>query len=121
MAECQFLAEAAARVDPDAEVSLAAFEDGFKLGIAFETLRHVAHRRPRGLVTGHVARLILALAGAGELPPIVHEAVGAPGRVGANFGFELEGANSAADPARCSFLGEFRVFLVGGFGVVRAV
>jgi hypothetical protein len=36
VAEREFPTKAAARVDPDTEVSLAAFEDGFKLRIAFE-------------------------------------------------------------------------------------
>ena len=44
VAEGEFQSEPAARVDPDTEVSLAAFEDGFKLRIAFKALRHVAHR-----------------------------------------------------------------------------
>ena len=89
VAEGEFPTKAAARVDPDAEVSLAAFEDGFKLRIAFETLCHVAHRRPRGLVAGHVARLVLVLAGAVEAPPTLHEAVGAALRIGAQLGLEL--------------------------------
>jgi hypothetical protein len=32
VAECQFPAEAAARVDPDTEVSLSTFKDGFQVG-----------------------------------------------------------------------------------------
>lgn len=87
--EGEFHSESAARFDHDAEVSLAAFEDGFKLRIAFKALRHVAHRRPRGLVTGHVARLVLVLAGAVEAPPTLHEAIGSVLRIGAQFGFEL--------------------------------
>jgi hypothetical protein len=47
---------------------LAASRYGFKLWIAFETLRLIAHRWPRGPVTGHVARLMLALAGLAEFP-----------------------------------------------------
>src|SRR5579872_5710246 len=87
--EGEFQPEPAARVDPDAEILLATCEDGFKLWIAFEALRHVAHRRPRGLVAGHVTRLVLALAGLAEFSPASHEAVGAALRISAQFGFEL--------------------------------
>ena len=84
MIEGEFQPEAAARVDPDAEVSLVVGEDRFKLRIAFEALRHIAHRRPRGLVAGHVTRLILALAGLAEFSPAFHEAVGSALRIGAD-------------------------------------
>ena len=47
------------------------------LRITFEAFRQFAHRRARGLVAGHVARLILAQAGLVELLPAFHESVGA--------------------------------------------
>ena len=37
----------------------------------------------------------MALTGLTEFPPTFDEAVGTPGGVGADFGFELEGANGA--------------------------
>ncbi len=89
VAEGEFQPQSATRVDPDAEVSLAAFEDGVKLRIAFEAFRHIAHRRPRGPVAGHVACLVLVLAVVAEFPPAFHEAVGAAPRIGAQLGFEL--------------------------------
>ncbi len=95
VAEGEFPAKATARVDPNAEVALATLKDGFKLGIAFKALCHVAHGCPRGLVTGHVARLILALAGLAEFPPAFHEAVGSQAGIGAKLGFQLQGADCA--------------------------
>src|SRR6516162_5532067 len=47
------------------------------LRITFEAFCQFAHRRARGLVAGHVARLILAQAGLVELLPAFHESVGA--------------------------------------------
>ena len=73
------------------------------------------------LVAGHVARLILAQAGVVELLPAFHEAVGAAARIDAQFGFELESADGAVDLAASRLAGKFRVLLVGGFGVVRAI
>ena len=102
VSEGQFLAEPAARFERDAEIPLAVGEDGFQLRIAFEAFRHVAHRRARRLVAGHVARLILALAGVVELLPAFHEAVGAAARIGAQFGFELERADGAGGVARAA-------------------
>ena len=99
---------------------LAISENRFKLRVAFEALRHVAHCRPRGFVTGHVARLILALAGAVELLPALHEAIRTNLRIGAQFSFELEGADGAVDLASGRFRGKLRVLLVGGFSVMGA-
>lgn len=99
MAEGKFQPESVACFDLDAEVPLAVGEDGFKLRIVFEALRHVAHRRACGLVTGHVAKLILVLAGLAEFLPAFHEMVGAPFGGGAQFSFKLDGADSAVDLA----------------------
>ena len=86
--------------------------------IAFQAFGHVTHRRARGLVAGHVAGLVLALAGVVELLPAFYETVGAAARIGPQLGFELEGADGAGGVTRSGFQGEFRVLLVGGFGVV---
>lgn len=53
----------------------------------------------RGLVAVDVARLILPQTGLVELLPAFHETVGAAARIGADFGFELESADGAVDPA----------------------
>lgn len=96
MGEGQILAEAPARFKPDAGVILAAGQNGFQLRIMLEAFRHVAHRRTRRLVTGHVPGLILVLAGMVELLPTFHEAVGAAARIDAQFGLELERADGPA-------------------------
>ncbi len=99
MVEGEFLAEAAARVERDAELLLAAGKDGFQLRIALQVLGHVAHCGARGLAARHVTGLILSLAGLVELLPAFHKAVGAPVRIGADFGLYLQGANGAVYPA----------------------
>src|SRR5262249_7687627 len=99
----------------------ATLKDGFQLRIAFETLRHGAHGRARGLEAGSIAFLILAVAGGVELLPALHETIRTAGPIGAPVGLKLKGADSAVDPACCRFLGEFWILLVGGFGVVRTV
>ena len=52
---------------------------------------------------------------------MLHEAVGAAAWIGAQLGFELERANGAADLAASGLVDQFRILLVGGFGVVRAI
>src|SRR5690242_6414626 len=99
MCEGQFVAESAACLKGDAELPLAVGEDGFHLRIAFEASRHVAHRRARGPAAGHVARLILVLAGRLELLPALHKTVGAAVRIDAQLGFELKRADGAIDAA----------------------
>jgi hypothetical protein len=116
VAEGEFESEPATRFERDAEFGLAVGEDGFQLRIAFEASRHVAHRRARRLLAGHVAGLILAPAGLVELLPALHEMIGAAARIGAQFGFELERAHGAADLAASRLAGQFRVLLVRGFG-----
>src|SRR5579864_7282709 len=86
--EGEFEAEPAAGVEGDAEFDSAVGEDRFHLRIALEASRHVAHRRPGRPVAGHVARLILALAGVAECLPALDKAVGQPGWIDAQFGFE---------------------------------
>jgi len=44
-----------------------------------------------------MARLILTLTRLFQFLPAVHETVGALGQVGADFGFEQEGADGAVD------------------------
>src|SRR5260370_41725470 len=100
---------------------LAVGEDGFQLRIAFEAFGHVAHRRARRLVAGHVASLILTLAGVVELLPALHETVGAAARIGPQLGFGLERADGAVALAARRFSDQFRISLVGGFGVMRAI
>src|ERR1700753_458791 len=119
--ESEFEAEPAARFEGDAELPLAIVEERFQLRIAFQGSRHFAHRRTRGFVAGEIARLILALAGLGEPLPVLHEAVGATTRIDAQFGFELEGPDSAVEPVVSRLTGKIRVLLVCGFGVVRAI
>ena len=65
MGEGQRPAETAAslEISADAELLLAVGEQRFKLRIAFKAFRHIAHFRPCGFVSGHVACLILPLAG----------------------------------------------------------
>ena len=120
MGESEFEAEWRPDSERDAELLFAVGEDGFQLRIAFEAFGHVAHRQARRPVAGHVAGLILPLAGLVELLPALHEAVGAAARVGAQFGFELKRADGAVDLAASRLADKFRVLLVGGFGVVRA-
>ena len=93
----EFEAEPAACFKGDAEFDLAVGEDRFHLRIAFEASRHVAHRRARGPVAGHVAGLILALAGPVEPLPALHEAVGEAVWIDTDFGLELERADDAAE------------------------
>src|SRR5690242_4907826 len=95
--EGEFKAEPAAGFEGDAKLGLAVGEDRFHLRIAFEASRHVAHRRARGSVAGHVARLILALAGLVEPLPALHKAVGEAVRIDADFGLELERADDATE------------------------
>src|SRR4051794_40493384 len=87
-AEGELVAKPAARFERDAKLLLAVGEDRFQLRIAFEASGHVPHRRARRFVAGHVASLILTLAGLVELLPTLHETVGAPARIGPQFGFE---------------------------------
>ena len=49
VAEREFWTKTAPRLGSDTEVLPAASEHRFKHRIAFETLREIAHRRPRGL------------------------------------------------------------------------
>ena len=80
-----------------AELDLAVDEDRFHLWIAFEASCHVAHRRPRGPVAGHVAGLILALAGLVEPLPALHKAIGEAIWIDPHFGLELERPDDAAE------------------------
>jgi len=59
-------------------------------------------------LAGHVARLTLALADLVELPPSLYEAIGSPGRVGADFGFKVERADGAVDLARRRLMDQLR-------------
>jgi hypothetical protein len=63
----------------------------------------------------------LVQAGLVELLPALHKAIGAAARIDAHFGFELEGADGAVDPAASRLVGKLRVLLVGSFGIDRTV
>src|SRR6185437_13886173 len=121
MCEGQFVAESAACFKRDAELPLAVGEDGFHLRIALEAPRHVAHRRARGPAAGHVARLILVLAGLLKFLPAFHKAVSAAARIDAQLGFELESTDGAIDAAASRLAGELRALLVGGLSIDRAI
>ena len=82
MADGEFPTKVATRVEVDPEFTLAASQQGFHLRIPFEAFRHVAG-------------LVVTLAGLAEFAPAFHEAVGAALRIGAQLGFELEGADGA--------------------------
>lgn len=66
----------AARVDSDTEILLPAFGYGFKLRIAFETLRLMARRRPRGLRNRTYGLPDAGVGWLGRVPAELHEAVG---------------------------------------------
>ena len=89
--------------------------------IAFEAFGHVAHRRARRPVAGHVAGLILSLAGVVELLPALHETRGAAARIDAQFGLELERADGAVEASASGLAGQLGVLLVGGLSVVGAI
>ncbi len=131
MGEGQRPAETAAslEISADAELLLAVGEQRFKLRIAFKAFRHIAHFRPCGFVSGHVACLILPLAGLIELLPAFHETVGASAgseahvgaSSGSDFGFELKRADCAGGTAGARFTSEAVVLAVGGFRILPAV
>ena len=90
------------------------------MGVALEVLGHIAHGKPRGLVAGDVARLILTPAGLVELLPTFHEAVGAAAWIDAQFGLKLEGADGAIDLAASRLVDELGVLDIGGFAPASA-
>ena len=97
MGESEFEAEPAACVEGDAEFDLAIGKDRFHLRIALKASRHVAHRRAARPIAGHVARLILALAGVVEPLPALDKAVSEAIWFDADFGLELERTDDAGE------------------------
>src|SRR5947209_514227 len=75
----------------------------------------------RGPVPGHVACLILVQSGLVELLPALHKAVCAAAWIAAQFGLELKGADRAVKASASSLAGQFRILLVCGFGIMRAI
>src|SRR5690606_12233211 len=108
----------------DAEVALAAFEQGFKLRIAFEARDHVAHFGADGPVAGIIARRVLALPGLLEFPEPFDKMDGAQFGVLAHPGFQLQRTFYGLDPtgiARSGLRRKLGVPLIDSLGIMGAV
>src|SRR3546814_16884742 len=82
-------AAAGVAADFEAEFAAAPAEHRFKLGIAFEALRHPRHALRDTLRAAQVAIAHQLFALTLQLLPALDEAVGALERITADFGFEL--------------------------------
>ena len=106
----------------DAEIPLAVGEDGFQFA---DRVRGFSPCRPSPSASPCSRTCRPPDTGAGwpgrSFCQRSTNTVGAAVRIDAQLGFELERADGAVDPTTCRLAGKFRISLVSGFGIVRAM